>query len=293
MTIWKNPGWYNAEQRRMLLDEHVDRTGKSRYGIVEMPTEIKRDAVKDHFNRVAKKYDFMNTLLSFGLHHVWKRKAVRMLDLKPGRRVLDVCGGTGDISVLSLGWVGPAGRVVLYDINRAMMKMGKNKRHKRLSQDPIFCVQGDGESISFQDETFDAVIVSFGIRNFTHLVRGFTEMYRVLKPGGKIVCLEFSRPMNPMFRTLYDFYSFNIMPFIGRIFTGSSRAYACLPETIRMFPLADELTKILEEIGFVAVSHRGLTNGIAVAHFAEKSSASPRESAKNQAHKINAHSGHH
>jgi demethylmenaquinone methyltransferase / 2-methoxy-6-polyprenyl-1,4-benzoquinol methylase len=270
MTIWKNPGWYDAEQRRRLLDEYVDRTGKSRYGMVEIPTERKKEAVKDHFNRVAKKYDFMNTLLSLGLHHAWKRKAVRMLDLKPGQKVLDVCGGTGDISVLSMGWVGPKGRVVLYDINRAMVETGKNKRGKRLSQDPIFCIQGDGEAISFQNETFDAVIVGFGIRNFTRLVRGFKEMHRVLKPGGKMICLEFSRPKNQMFRALYDFYSFNIMPFIGKIFTGSSRAYACLPETIRMFPMADELTKILEGIGFIEVSHRCMTNGVAVAHIGKK-----------------------
>ena len=266
----EKPRWFDEKQRQLQLDDHIDSTGKSRYGIVELPTNEKKSVVSDHFSRVAEKYDFMNTLLSFGLHYAWKRAAVRMLDLKPGQTVLDMCGGTGDLSLMALQYVGAKGAVVLYDINRAMMQTGRMKRRKHHPKDPVTCIQGDGETISFQDNSFDAVIVSFGIRNFTRLIRGFTEMHRVLKPGGKMICLEFSRPTNPAFRTLYDFYSFNIMPLIGRVFTGSSRAYACLPETIRMFPLADELGKILEDIGFVDVSWRKMTNGIAVAHSGKK-----------------------
>ena len=270
MALWKNPGWFNRNQRQMQLDDYVDRTGNSRYGIVELPTSEKQQAVLTHFNRVAKKYDFMNTLLSFGLHYAWKRAAVRLLELKPGQKVLDVCGGTGDLSVMSYRYVGPKGNVVLYDINRSMMVKGRDKRRKGKQKDPIILIQGNGESISFKDNSFDAVIVSFGIRNFTRLVRGFREMHRVLKPGGKMICLEFSRPTNALFRFLYDFYSFNIMPLIGQIFTGSSRSYACLPETIRMFPLADELADILADIGFVDVKWENMTNGIAVAHSAQK-----------------------
>jgi demethylmenaquinone methyltransferase/2-methoxy-6-polyprenyl-1,4-benzoquinol methylase len=270
MVAWKNPGWFDKKQRQMQLDNHVDRTGKSRYGITELPTHKKEFAVRLHFDRVAEKYDFMNTLLSFGLHYAWKRSAVRMLDLKPGENVLDMCGGTGDMAVLAQKNVGPKGRVVLYDINRAMMETGRAKRRRHPEKDRLTYIQGNGEAISFEDNSFDAVIVSFGIRNFTRLLRGFKEMHRILKPGGKMLCLEFSRPDNPVFRVLYDIYSFDVMPFIGKLFTGSSRAYACLPETIRMFPRANELTEILEDIGFKDVACRKMTNGIAVAHLGHK-----------------------
>ena len=270
MPFWKNPGWFDKNQRHMQLDDYVDRTGNARYGRVELPTDKKQEAVLEHFNRVAKKYDFMNTLLSFGLHYAWKRAAVRMLELKPGQKVLDLCGGTGDLSIMSSQYVQKNGKVVLYDINRTMMVTGREKRRKGKT-DPIVCIQGNGEAICFKDNSFDAVTVSFGIRNFTRLMKGFTEMHRVLKPGGKMICLEFSRPTNPFFRALYDFYSFSIMPFIGRIFTGSSRSYACLPETIRMFPLADELAEILTDIGYIDVFWKNMTNGIAVTHVGKKS----------------------
>ena len=131
-------------------------------------------------------------------------------------------------------------------------------------------VQGDAERIAFPDNSFDVAMVGFGIRNLTHLQRGFTEMHRVLKPGGRILCLEFSRPANPMFRTLYDFYSFNIMPLLGGLITGAAQSYACLPETIRMFPLPGELSALLGRIGFQRVNYRVFTNGIAVAHVGVK-----------------------
>jgi demethylmenaquinone methyltransferase/2-methoxy-6-polyprenyl-1,4-benzoquinol methylase len=131
-------------------------------------------------------------------------------------------------------------------------------------------VQGDAEQISFNDQCFDAAMVGFGIRNLTHMEKGFSEMYRVLKPGGKLMCLEFSKPISPLFRILYDFYSFYIMPFLGQLFVGSRQAYTYLPESIRMFALPHELTAMLEKIGFSQVRHRKLTNGIAVIHLGRK-----------------------
>lgn len=270
MALWQNPKWFDAASRQEQLDEHIVQTGQARFGIRSFDELEKAGAVRRHFNRVASKYDFMNSLLSFGIQHVWKRGAVRMLGLQPGQKVLDVCGGTGDLAILASRQVGPNGRVAIYDINWRMIAAGRPKIDPFHELANIGYVQGDAEAISFPDNSFDAAMVGFGIRNLTHLNRGFTEMHRVLKPGGKILCLEFSRPLNPLFRTLYDFYSFNIMPLLGEILAGSAESYACLPETIRMFPLPDELADMLRRIGFARVSYKPFTNGIAVAHVGVK-----------------------
>lgn len=212
----------------------------------------------------------MNTLLSFGIHHIWKRIAVRMLELNSEDRVLDVCGGTGDLAILAAGAVSPAGRVTLYDFSSAMINAGRFKKNNLPIRKRIQYIQGDIQQISFQDESFDAAMVGFGIRNVIDMKKGFKEMYRVLKPGGKMMCLEFSRPTSPLFRMLYDYYSFYIIPFLGKAITGSVQAYTHLPESIRTFPSPDELTDILNNIGFLHVTHKKLTNGIAVIHLAKK-----------------------
>ncbi len=266
MELWKNPRWFGAGKRQEQLDDYIEQTGSARFGIRTYKESEKYKAVMRHFNRVAPKYDFMNSLLSMGIQHVWKRAAVRMLDIRPGEKVLDVCGGTGDLSILAARRTGPGGRVVIFDINRAMIEAGRHKIDPYPELAHISYVQGNAEEITFPDATFDAAMVGFGIRNVTHLKRGFKEMHRVLKPGGRILCLEFSRPVNPLFRGLYDFYSFNVMPLLGELIAGSAESYACLPETIRMFPLPDELAAIFEGIGFEKVRYRVMTNGIAVAH---------------------------
>jgi demethylmenaquinone methyltransferase/2-methoxy-6-polyprenyl-1,4-benzoquinol methylase len=272
MALWKNPTWFNAPERRRQVDDHIVATGQARFGIRTYRESEKYQAVMRHFNRVAPKYDFMNSLLSFGIQHVWKREAVRMLGVRPGDKVLDVCGGTGDLAILAARRAGPSGRVVIYDINRAMLEAGRHKIDAHARSAPIAHVQGNAEQITFPDNTFDAAMVGFGIRNVTHLKQGFREMHRILRPGGRVLCLEFSRPVNPLFRRLYDFYSFNIMPLLGALIAGSAESYACLPETIRMFPLPDELSAILEEIGFHPVYYRVMTNGISVAHIGVKES---------------------
>jgi len=240
------------------------------FGYRRVPEEEKVKWVIQHFDTVARKYDFMNTLLSFGIHHLWKRRGTKMMALNSGDRIIDLCGGTGDLSILAGRAVGSSGLVVLYDINRAMMEVGRPKVARSRPWKRIFYVQGDAEQISFSDEHFDAAMVGFGIRNLTHMEEGFREMYRVLKPGGKLMCLEFSRPTAPVFRWLYDFYSFYIMPCLGQLFVGSRQAYTYLPESIRMFPLAEELSAVLKKIGFTDVGFRRLTNGIAVIHSGRK-----------------------
>jgi demethylmenaquinone methyltransferase/2-methoxy-6-polyprenyl-1,4-benzoquinol methylase len=240
------------------------------FGYQKVPAQEKVKLVQKHFDSIAQKYDFMNTLLSFGLHYLWKRTAVKMMGLQQGSRVLDVCGGTADLAKRAAGYIGSEGKVIVYDFNRAMMEAGKGKVHKALLAARIKYVQGDAEQISFPEASFDAAMVGFGIRNLTHMEKGFAEMYRVLKPGGIFMCLEFSRPATPLFRFLYDLYSFYIMPLIGQLLTGSRTAYTYLPESIRLFPLPDELSGLLKKIGFSKVIYRKFTNGIAVVHLGTK-----------------------
>jgi len=262
--------WLDDQERKDQLEESKDRVKSTFFGYERVPRDQKTDRVIQHFNSVAQHYDFMNSLLSFGIHHLWKRTAVRMMDLAPGDQILDVCGGTADLAMLAARDIGSAGAVIVYDINRAMIQVGLHKvAHKDMAS-RIGYVQGNAETVSFPDKHFDAAMVGFGIRNVTNMKRGFEEMYRVLKPGGKMMCLEFSKPTFPPFRWLYDIYSFYVMPFLGELIAGSRTAYTHLPESIRMFPLPDELSDLLMQIGFSQVSYRNLTNGIAVIHLAVK-----------------------
>ncbi|MHC1726820.1 MAG: bifunctional demethylmenaquinone methyltransferase/2-methoxy-6-polyprenyl-1,4-benzoquinol methylase UbiE [Syntrophobacteraceae bacterium] len=240
------------------------------FGYLTVPEKEKVEWVRRHFNSVAHKYDSMNTLLSLGIHYQWKRMAISMMGLRNGDHVLDVCGGTGDLTRMAAERVSPSGRVVLYDINWEMMAAGRPKTSATPHSALVSSVQGDAEKIVFPDAVFDAAMVGFGIRNLTHFQNGFREMHRVLKPGGTFMCLEFSEPVTPWFRLLYDFYSFHVMPFIGRVLANCQPAYTYLPESIRLFPNPDELRGILEAIGFRDVMYRRLTDGIAVVHLGKK-----------------------
>jgi demethylmenaquinone methyltransferase / 2-methoxy-6-polyprenyl-1,4-benzoquinol methylase len=240
--------------------------GMTNFGFRRVPAREKAALVRNHFDAVAKTYDRMNTLLSFGIHYFWKRAAVGLLTLKEGESVLDLCGGTGDLSVLAAKRIGPSGKIVLYDINRAMMEAGRFKSTHAAERRRILYVQGDAERAAFASGSFDAVMVGFGIRNLTNREEGLREIHRILKPGGRFVCLEFSQPTAPRFRPLYDLYSFHVMPILGRLFAGSRQAYTYLPESIRLFPTPKELSGIMEEVGFQAVCYRRLTNGIACLH---------------------------
>jgi demethylmenaquinone methyltransferase/2-methoxy-6-polyprenyl-1,4-benzoquinol methylase len=262
--------WLDEGSRKNQIRQLADGKQETYFGFQRVPVEEKAGKVRDHFNSIARHYDFMNTLLSFGIHHIWKAAAVRMIGMGSGHSVLDVCGGTGDLAILAARNIAPEGRVVIYDINRAMMLAGLHKAARHNLEKRIGYVQGDAESISFAEDEFDVAMVGFGIRNVTNIQNGFREMYRVLKPGGKMMCLEFSKPTFTPFRWLYDIYSFYVMPFLGALIAGSRTAYTHLPETIRMWPLPDELAQMLEGIGFSDVSHRKLTNGIAVIHLAVK-----------------------
>lgn len=268
--IMKKSKWLDKHESLNQLRAHQSRREMAYLGYRKVSMDEKARYVLRHFNAVARRYDLMNTLLSFGIHHLWKRTAVKMLELNPGDRVLDVCGGTGDLALLAGRVVGPGGQVIVYDISRGMIDAGRHKIGGGASGKHIRFVQGDAEHISFADKYFEAAMVGFGIRNVPRMDQGFKEMYRVLKPGGKIMCLEFSKPTAPLFRQLYDIYSFHVMPLFGGIIAGSRKAYMHLTESIRTFVLPGELTAMIEQVGFSQVTTRNLNNSIAVIHMAVK-----------------------
>ena len=243
---------------------------QTHFGYRRVSEAEKVQLVQDHFNTVAARYDFTNTVMSLGRQQIWKNKAVAAVGLRPGDRVLDVCGGTADLALKAARLIGPAGRVTLYDFNRAMIEVGRRKVAASPLGEGISFIQGDAEAISLADDNFDAAMVGFGIRNLAHPIKGLEEIYRVLKPGGRFMCLEFSQPTAAWFRRLYDFYSFHIMPLLGRLMVGSREAYTYLPESIRIFPGPDELSEIMGRIGFRQVRYKPMTQGIAVLFTAVK-----------------------
>jgi len=232
--------------------------------------EHKAATVHTYFEAIAFRYDLMNALLSFGLYHFWKRSAMGMAGLKEGDAVIDVCGGTAELSLLAARAVGRAGRVVLYDFSLEMIRVGKQKAARTPFAPLISCVRGDAQHIAAGDRTFDAAVIGFGLRNLTDMEQGLREINRVLKPGGRLMCFEFSQPVSPLFRWLYDIYSFVVIPIAGKIITGAKDAYTYLPESIRGFPLPEELSAIIARAGFRNVSYERLMNGIAAVHVGEK-----------------------
>lgn len=240
------------------------------FGNKLVPEEEKKNKVREVFDAVADKYDLMNDLMSLGTHRIWKRLIAKETGLKENETAIDVAGGTADIAILMAGRVGGGGSVVVYDINGEMLKNGRAKCIDRGYLKTIRYVQGNAEEISFEDNTFHCATVGFGIRNVTHLDRAFSEMARVVKPGGKVICLEFSHPESAIFSKVYDFYSFSIIPKIGEMVTGNRGAYEYLPESIRKFPPQEELKKIMEGAGLFKVRYYNLFNGVAAVHIGVK-----------------------
>jgi demethylmenaquinone methyltransferase/2-methoxy-6-polyprenyl-1,4-benzoquinol methylase len=240
------------------------------FGYRQITSAEKKRLVQDHFSSIARTYDLADTLLSFGLDSLWRRKAVRLLGLKSGDRVLDACGGTAGLARLASRRIGPGGRVTVYDFNRPMMEAGRRKIRNDERTGLVSFVQGDAEGISFPDGTFDAVTIGFGIRNLSHPEKGLGEFLRVLKPGGKLMVLEFSLPVNRLLRGLYHLYSFHWMPFAGGLICGTGASFRYLAESIRVFPKPDEMAEQMRSLGFRDVRFHRLSNRIAVVHLGTK-----------------------
>jgi demethylmenaquinone methyltransferase/2-methoxy-6-polyprenyl-1,4-benzoquinol methylase len=239
-------------------------------GYKKVTAAEKKVVMAQYFDTIAQRYDLADTLLSFGLHHVWKRRTVKLLGLQKGELVLDVCGGTADLARRAATAMRPEGHVIVYDMSRAMMEMGKEKIKRSRETMPILFVQGDAERISFPEDTFDAVMVGFGVRNLAHPFEGLREMFRVLRRGGRLACLEFSLPTLPLFRSLYQLYSFKVMPNAGKWITGAREPFSYLVESIRVFPTSEKIADVMREIGFSNVSLRRLSGGLAVVYLAVK-----------------------
>lgn len=223
------------------------------------------------FSAIARWYDLNNTVLSLGLHHRWKREAVDMTQTKPGDTVLDLCAGTCDLAILQADRIGPDGRVAACDLNAEMLEIGRQKVAKRGYADRIACELGNAESLQFESNSFDALTVAFGLRNVTHLDKALAEMHRVLKPGGRAVCLEFSQPVNAGFRKAYDFYSFTLLPKVGTwIARDRTGVYQYLPDSIRHFPSQERFAAMWRETGFHGVRYVNRSGGIVALHIGVK-----------------------
>jgi demethylmenaquinone methyltransferase / 2-methoxy-6-polyprenyl-1,4-benzoquinol methylase len=238
------------------------------FGFRRVPAGEKQALVDDVFHSVARRYDLMNDLMSFGLHRAWKDALITALD--PPKRapfaLLDVAGGTGDIAFRTLEAGGDQTRVTVCDINPDMLAVGRERAAARADGDTTTFTEGNAEALPFADRSFDAVTIAFGIRNVPRIDAALAEAFRVLKIGGKFLCLEFSAVDMPGLDRLYDFYSFNVIPALGRTVAGDAESYRYLVESIRRFPKPDAFAEMLRAAGFKRVSYQQMTGGIVALH---------------------------
>lgn len=236
------------------------------FGFRTVAKEQKAQMVARVFHSVATKYDVMNDLMSFGIHRLWKRFTVDCSGVRRGQQVLDLAGGTGDFTVKYSRLVGETGKVVLADINDSMLKIGREKLHNLGIVGNVEYVQVNAEALPFSDNTFDCITISFGLRNVTDKPLALRSMYRVLKPGGRLLVLEFSKPMIAMLTKIYDAYSFHILPRIGQIVANDGDSYRYLAESIRMHPDQETLKTMMQQVGFEQVNYFNMTGGIVALH---------------------------
>ena len=236
------------------------------FGYQTVPESEKAKKVAEVFHSVAAKYDLMNDLMSGGVHRLWKRFTIELSGARPGNRVLDIAGGTGDLTRQFSRIVGPTGEVVLADINASMLMVGRDKLMDSGVAGNVSFVQADAEALPFPDNYFDVVTIAFGLRNVTHKDAAIRSMLRVLKPGGRLLVLEFSKPTNPLFGKVYDLYSFTALPLFGKLITQDSESYRYLAESIRMHPDQETLKGMMQEAGFERVTYHHKTGGIVALH---------------------------
>jgi demethylmenaquinone methyltransferase/2-methoxy-6-polyprenyl-1,4-benzoquinol methylase len=236
------------------------------FGYREVDRQEKAGMVADVFDSVATRYDIMNDLMSAGIHRIWKRFTIELSGVRRGHRVLDIAGGTGDLAAKFAPMVGDDGEVVLADINASMLSVGRDRLLDRGVPGNLFYVQADAQHLPFPDNHFDCITIAFGLRNVTDKSLALRSMLRVLKPGGRLLVLEFSKPPNPLLSKAYDAYSFAVLPMMGRLIAGDSNSYQYLAESIRVHPDQDTLQEMMEEAGFVRCDYHNMTGGVVAVH---------------------------
>lgn len=236
------------------------------FGYRQVPEGEKVRMVGAVFDSVADRYDLMNDLMSLGIHRLWKRYTVELSGVKRGQRVLDLAGGTGDLAARLARLAGPSGEITVADINASMLENGRQRLVDKGLGGNLRFVQADAQELPFPDRYFDCITIGFGLRNVTNKDRALRSMFRVLKPGGRLLILEFSQPTSGVLRTIYDRYSFNLLPLMGKLVAGDADSYRYLAESIRMHPPQEELRAMMENAGFERVEYFNLTGGIVAVH---------------------------
>jgi demethylmenaquinone methyltransferase/2-methoxy-6-polyprenyl-1,4-benzoquinol methylase len=236
------------------------------FGYKTVNVEEKADKVAEVFHSVAAKYDLMNDLMSGGVHRLWKRITIEMSGVRRGNKVLDIAGGTGDLTAKFSRIVGPEGTVVLADINDSMLKVGRDRLMDRGVVNNVTFSQADAQYLPFPDNTFDVITIAFGLRNVTDKDLALRSMLRVLKPGGCLLVLEFSKPGNSLLSKIYDTYSFSILPKLGKLFADDADSYQYLAESIRMHPDQQTLQTMMDEAGFANTDFHNMTGGVVALH---------------------------
>ncbi|GAB5452271.1 MAG: bifunctional demethylmenaquinone methyltransferase/2-methoxy-6-polyprenyl-1,4-benzoquinol methylase UbiE [Halioglobus sp.] len=236
------------------------------FGYKKVEKDSKASLVADVFHSVASRYDLMNDLMSGGIHRLWKRFTIELSAVRKGHAVLDIAGGTGDLAAQFADIVGAEGRVVLADINESMLQVGRDKLLDQGHAANIEFVQADAQYLPFPDDSFDCITIAFGLRNVTDKAIALRSMLRVLKPGGRLLVLEFSKPTSELLSRAYDAYSFNVIPRIGKLVTNDADSYQYLAESIRMHPDQESLKDMMEEAGFIQSEYHNMTGGIVALH---------------------------
>lgn len=236
------------------------------FGYEQVDVAEKAGRVAEVFHSVADRYDLMNDLMSMGIHRLWKRFTIARTGLRPGQRALDLAGGTGDLAAKMARRVGSEGEIVLADINASMLEHGRERLVNAGLAGNIQYVQADAEQLPFPDDHFDCITIAFGLRNVTQKERALASMFRVLKPGGRLLILEFSKPTAPGLAPVYDLYSFKVLPLIGRVVAQDADSYRYLAESIRMHPDQETLKGMLEDAGLERCEYFNLSGGIVALH---------------------------
>lgn len=246
-----------------MKDKSQDTT---HFGYKTVEAAQKKSLVAGVFDSVAGKYDVMNDVMSLGIHRLWKRQTIDSSAARKGQRILDLAGGTGDLTAKFSRIVGDQGQVILADINASMLQVGRDKLRDLGVVGNVNYVQANAEELPFPDNHFDIITIAFGLRNVTDKDKALRSMLRVLKPGGRLLVLEFSKPEHDALNTLYDFYSFNILPQMGALIANDKESYQYLAESIRMHPDQETLKHMMLEAGFEQVTYQNMTGGIVALH---------------------------